>query len=186
MHTWLQQNIPHHGYAQIHPNTFPCAAKVLLTMAYRLMQTMHPIFYSGILPCTPIIKKLFIGNTAQQSDVQASLSGGDAITQFLLGAGYHSETNVFPGHYPAARGSFHFNLYHSPLSKKWEARLSVIYSSVKNRLFRTDLTRHIILPPHLQLYAPGDKWNWQQGGVNFSASVLLNPLAEMEKKLYLH
>lgn len=126
-------------------------------------------------------KKQFIGSTAQSSDINASISGGNAFTRFSIGAGYHRETNVFPGTHPDTRASFRLNLFHTPASKKWDINLVTIYASEKNRLFRTDLTRHIILPPHLQLFTSAGKYNWQQNGINFSTLGFTNPLAEMER-----
>jgi TonB-dependent starch-binding outer membrane protein SusC len=126
--------------------------------------------------------KEFIGGTAQATDLQATISGGNLQTQFQIGAGYHRETNVFPGKHADTRGSFHMNLTHIPQNRKWDIRLSVIYGSDRNRLFRTDLTRYIDIPPHLQLYTSTGQLAWQQGGINFSAMGFINPLAELEKK----
>lgn len=126
--------------------------------------------------------KEFIGGTAQATDIQASLSGGNQQTQFSMSAGYHRETNVYPGPFADTRGSFHLNISHSPINKRWEMKFSTIYSSEKNRLFRTDLTRHIMIPPHVQLYTPEGKISWQQDGVSFSSVGITNPLAELEKK----
>ena len=126
--------------------------------------------------------KEFIGGTAQAADLQASISGGNLQTQFQMGAGYHRETNVFPGEHADTRGTFQLNITHAPQNRKWDVRLSAIYGSDRNRLFRTDLTRYIDIPPHLQLHTSAGKLAWQQGGINFSAMGFLNPLAELEKK----
>ena len=127
-------------------------------------------------------KKLLIGNTANTSDMQASVSGGDANTQFMIGAGYHRETNVFSNQFADARASMQLNLFHTPLNKKWDTRLSVIYSSDNNKLLQTDLTKYLSLPPNLELYAATGKLAWQEGGVNFSSLGFANPLAEFQKK----
>lgn len=70
-------------------------------------------------------KEYFLGGTANSTDVNASLSGGSANTQFLLGAGYHRETYIFPGDFGSNRYSFKLNLQHNSTDKK----LSVIFSS---------------------------------------------------------
>jgi TonB-dependent SusC/RagA subfamily outer membrane receptor len=42
-------------------------------------------------------QKAMIGGTAQWTNIQGNLSGGNANTQFLIGGGYNRQTTVFPG-----------------------------------------------------------------------------------------
>ena len=42
-------------------------------------------------------QKELIGGTAHYTDAQATVSGGNTNTQYLIGSGYHKETTVFPG-----------------------------------------------------------------------------------------
>ncbi len=127
-------------------------------------------------------KEILIGGQARFSHIQGTVSGGNSNTRFSLGGGYHRETTVYSNNFADTRGSFHFNIMHTPSSGKWSVQWSGIYSAGKNRIFRTDLTRYMQLPPHLELYTSSGKLNWQQEGVNFSALGYLNPLADRERK----
>jgi TonB-linked SusC/RagA family outer membrane protein len=127
-------------------------------------------------------KEQLIGGQAQTTDMNTGISGGSATTQFSIGGGYHRETAVFPGPFADTRASFRAAITHIPLNKKWELRFNAIYASEKNRLFRSDLTKYLGLPPHLQLYDSNDKLNWKQDGINFSSLGFLNPMAELERR----
>lgn len=127
-------------------------------------------------------KDLLIGNTAQATHVQASASGGNSNTQFLLGLGYDLRGNVFPGNYKDEKASVQLNLFHTPYNKKWDTRLSVIYASGRNSLPYTDLSKYLSLPPHLKLHTSDGRLAWQQGGVNYSSLGFSNPLAELNRK----
>ncbi|MFX1705053.1 SusC/RagA family TonB-linked outer membrane protein [Chitinophaga sp. CC14] len=90
-----------------------------------------------------------IGGSAKISDFQASLSGGNNNTQFLLGGSYHKETTVFPGNFGDSRGSAYFNLNHLSASKKFKAAITASYSADINDLFYNDLTSMAVyLPPN--------------------------------------
>ncbi|MDO6430838.1 SusC/RagA family TonB-linked outer membrane protein [Flavitalea sp. BT771] len=123
-------------------------------------------------------KKLLTGGTAITTDAQASLSGGNTQTQFLLGSGFHRETTVFPGKFADSRGSVHFNLTHNSLDNKIKVVLTASYSNDKNNLLGQDLTGFIRLPPNAPaLYDSTGKLNWSEGGAGYS-----NPLASLLQK----
>jgi len=123
-------------------------------------------------------KKLLIGGSAATTDAQASLSGGNAQTQFLLGSGFHRETTVFPGDSRDSRGSFHFNLTHNTSDNKFKAVLTASYSTDKINLIGQDLTSSINLSPNAPaLYDSTGKLNWSEGGISYS-----NPLAFLLQK----
>src|SRR5262249_29854486 len=63
-------------------------------------------------------QKKLLGGSAQYSDAQLSLSGGNLNTQFVLSGGYHRETIVFPGHNVDQKASSHFNLNHRSNDQK--------------------------------------------------------------------
>ena len=123
-------------------------------------------------------KKLLIGGTAKITDAEASLSGGNAQTQFLLGAGFHRETTVFPGQLADNRVSIHFNSTHNSLDNRFKMVFTTSYSSDKSNLIGQDLTGYIRLAPNAP--APYDsigKLNWTEGGADYS-----NPLAYLLQK----
>ncbi len=123
-------------------------------------------------------KRMLIGGTAHITDAQASLSGGNAQTQFFLGAGFHRETTVFPGEFADSRGAVHFNFTHSSPDDRFKATLTVGYTTDKINLIGQDLTNFIRLSPNAPaLYDTSGKLNWSEGGAGFS-----NPLAYLLQK----
>ena len=127
-------------------------------------------------------KKLLIGNTAKTTDAQGSLTGGDKLTQFLIGGAYHRETTVFPGDFADARASLHFSLNHSSENKKFTIAFSGGYSNDKNQLPSTDLTQYINLPPNLLLRDQSGNLVFQEAGVSYATvNNIVNPLALLEQ-----
>lgn len=123
-------------------------------------------------------KKLLTGGSALTTDVQASISGGNAQTQFLLGSALHRETTVFPGDLVDKRGSIHFNFTHNSLDNKFKVVLTASYSNDKNNSIGQDITSFIRLSPNAPaLYDSIGKLNWSEGGAAFS-----NPMAYLLQK----
>jgi TonB-linked SusC/RagA family outer membrane protein len=123
-------------------------------------------------------KKLLIGGTAQTTDAQAAISGGNTQTQFLLGSGFHRETTVFPGQLADTRGSAHFNATHNSPDAKLKIALTTSYSSEKNNSIGQDLTSLITLSPNAPaLYDSTGQLNWSEAGAAWS-----NPLADLLQK----
>src|SRR4030095_13302326 len=124
------------------------------------------------------LKNILIGGKAYTSDAQLSLSGGNATTQFLIGAGYHYESAIFSKDLNDQRGSVHLNLHHGSTNQKFHLNLIANYSFDKNQITGTDLTGYIILPPNIpSLFDGGGKLKWEDGGVNFT-----NPLGDLWQK----
>ena len=123
-------------------------------------------------------KKLLIGGSAPTTDAQATISGGNTQTQFLLGSGFHRETAVFPGQLADTRGSVHFNATHNSLDTKLKIVLTTSYSSDKNNSIGQDLTSLITLSPNAPaLYDSTGQLNWSEAGAAWS-----NPLANLLQK----
>jgi TonB-linked SusC/RagA family outer membrane protein len=118
-------------------------------------------------------KKILIGGAAVTNNVQLSLSGGSNRLQYLLGAGYHRETTVFPGDLSNERLSGHVNLHYQNRDTNFNATLSLIITTDKNRSIIKDLTDLVNLAPHTPvLYDSLGKLNWIQGDLEF-----INPMA---------
>ncbi|HEU4633087.1 MAG TPA: TonB-dependent receptor [Flavisolibacter sp.] len=105
-------------------------------------------------------QRKYLGGTATTSDAQATLSGGDMRTRFLLNAGFHHETPVFPGDYKSQRLSTRFNVDHNSLDRKFNANLSFGYSYDNTNLLNQDLSALYTLPPNMPLYNPDGTLNW--------------------------
>ncbi len=92
-------------------------------------------------------QNVLIGETATYTDAQASVSGGNASTQFLLNAGYHRETTVFPGDLFEQKAMFHANINHLSGNQKFRLQFSANYTRDDNQLTGGDLTNTAIRLP---------------------------------------
>lgn len=123
-------------------------------------------------------QKELIGGTAEYNDIQASVSGGNNNTQFLIGAGYHLETTVFPGDFADQRGSVHFNINNRSADKRFHIQLTGNYLYDDNKLPGSDLTlAAVTLAPLVpSLYNTDGSLNWipDQSG---SSTIIPNPLS---------
>ena len=128
-------------------------------------------------------KKLLIGRTAQSTNAQLSVSGGDKKTNFLLSGGFFRQNNVFSKDLYETRGSFHFNLSHRGTNNRFTLQFSGIYSADVNHLITTDLTSYINTIPNLKLYEEDGSLSWREGGVYYSTlGGMINPLSLLERK----
>lgn len=123
-------------------------------------------------------QKTLIGGTAHITDVQTSVSGGSENTQFLIGAGYHRETTVFPGDFSMRKTSVHANLQHSSDNKKFKISFNASFLSSVNDLPQVDLT-----PTALSLPPDAPALYDANGSLNFgTANNFSNPLAYIRQK----
>jgi len=123
-------------------------------------------------------QKALIGRIAQYSNFNATVSGGNSSTQYLIGGTYHRQTAVFPGNYADTKGSLHFNINTVSTNQKFRLQLSGNYLIDNNRLPGTDLTNAAITlaadaPP---LYNPDGSLNWEPNGSGAS-TFTTNPMA---------
>jgi TonB-linked SusC/RagA family outer membrane protein len=111
-------------------------------------------------------QKKYLGQTASVTDAQVSVSGGDQRTRFLLNAGYHRETPVFPGDYKAQRVSTRLHVDHNSADKKFNAGVSVNYAFDNTNLLNQDLSWLYNLPPNLPVYNPDGSLYWNANFTN--------------------
>jgi TonB-linked SusC/RagA family outer membrane protein len=117
---------------------------------------------------------MIIGNTAKLTQVQASISGGNEQTRFLLSSSYRNETTVLPNDLPFRRGAVYLNLDHSSIDKKFNITASLNYSGVKDRSLASDLTSFYNLAPNYPVYDEEGKFYW------FSNEQ--NPIAYLQRR----
>lgn len=129
-------------------------------------------------------QKVLIGGTAAYSNINASLSGGSANIQYLLGATYHKETTVFPvsDDYADQKASVHFSLNNISANQNLRMQFSGNYMFDNNQLPGRDLTAPAIqmepdVPP---LYKADGSLNWAP--TSSGTSTLINPLADVFAK----
>lgn len=119
------------------------------------------------------LQQLLINGTANVTDVQSSVSGGNLQTQFLIGGGYHRETTTLAGPLGDNRGSLHLSLSHSSEDKRFNVRFTALYSSDLNKLVPTNPASSISLPPDIPtFYDSVGNLVWSKGGATFA-----NPMA---------
>ncbi len=122
-------------------------------------------------------QKVLIGGTAKTTNLQASLSGGNALIQYSFNTGYERQGTVFPGNLYAEKISTRLSLVHTSADKKFKAMISTLYSINRSKLLTTDYTQSaLILAPNAPaLHNPDGSLNWENG-------TWQNPLSELELK----
>lgn len=97
--------------------------------------------------------------TSHFTDAEASVSGGNVNTQFLIGGGYHKETPIIPGNFFDQRGSVHTNITHRSTDDRFNVSFSAYYSSDDSQLSlgMGNLTTPPDAPP---IYNENGTLNW--------------------------
>lgn len=125
-------------------------------------------------------QKHMVGGTADITDADIALSGGDTTTQFFGNSSYHRETSVFPSKESDVlykRGTLNFTVSHKSLNKRFSYDLNGKYSSDRNLLFNTDQFK-ILTPPNIpEVHKPDSTLNWGPDSAYFD-----NPLADFLRK----
>ncbi|MDR6845601.1 SusC/RagA family TonB-linked outer membrane protein [Flavobacterium granuli] len=119
-------------------------------------------------------QKELLGGTSVITNMQASVSGGSDLTQYLISGTYHTETTVLPGDFEYDKAAVHFSMNHSSEDKKFKLTFSTGYTSQDNVQPETDISRTArnLAPNAPPLYAP-------DGSLNFENSTFRNPLAAL-------
>lgn len=115
-----------------------------------------------------------IGNTANLTEGQISISGGSEQTNFLLSGTYRRETTILPTNTDYNRGAFNFNLNHKSLDSKFSISSSVKIVTDKNNSLPTDLTQYYKLSPNMPIYNADGTFYWVGNDQN--------PIAYFERK----
>jgi TonB-linked SusC/RagA family outer membrane protein len=121
-------------------------------------------------------QKVLIGGTAKYTNINASLSGGTANMQYLVGGTFNRQTTVFPGEFDDRKGSVHFNLNTTSLNQKLKLQLGGNYMIDDNHLSNVDLTSQALFTePHAPaLYNVDGTLNWAPNATG--TSTWTNPL----------
>ncbi|MHB1146955.1 MAG: SusC/RagA family TonB-linked outer membrane protein [Lutibacter sp.] len=122
-------------------------------------------------------QKELMGGTANMTNIQSSLSGGSAQTQFLLSGNYYKESTVFIEDFGYKKGNVHLNVNHESGNKKFKTNISVGYTSQNNNQPRMDMMREAvnIAPNAPELYNADGTLNWENNTFN-------NPLRNLQGK----
>ncbi|WP_205513199.1 SusC/RagA family TonB-linked outer membrane protein [Longitalea arenae] len=90
-------------------------------------------------------QKELIGGTAHYTNINASISAGTSIVQYLIGATFNRRTTVFPGDFDDKMGGLNFNINAASKNQKLQVQLSGSYMYDQNHLPGTDLTQNAVL-----------------------------------------
>lgn len=117
-------------------------------------------------------QKELLGGTAEITDLQMSVTGGSAQTQYLLSGTKRKETTVLPGDFEYDRTAVHFNMNHNSDHNKFKVLFSGGYSLQDNKQSSTDLSRTArnLAPNAPALYDAEGNLNWEN-------DTFQNPLA---------
>jgi TonB-linked SusC/RagA family outer membrane protein len=110
-------------------------------------------------------QKTLLGSASKITNAQLSFSGGNANTQFQLGAGFYSEGSVFGGGFNDKKVSTHVSISHQSDNKKFSFVFQNSLVIDNNRLPLTDLTTQALsLSPNAPaLYNEDGSINWENG-----------------------
>lgn len=122
-------------------------------------------------------QKELLGGTVNYTDATASVSGGNANTQFLVSGTFHDETTVFPGDFGYRRNVLRSNLNHTSEDQRFKISLSSAYTTQGNDQPATDISRIALqLAPNAPaLYSADGSLNWEN-------STWENPLGSLAGK----
>ena len=123
-------------------------------------------------------QKELIGGTATYTNLQSSLSGGSAQTQFSVRGNYSRETTVFPGKLEYVKGGGLLNINHESDNKRFSFTFSAGYTLQSNALPAVDLTKTAttLAPNAPGLYDKLGNLNWENNTFN-------NPVAGLGQKI---
>jgi TonB-linked SusC/RagA family outer membrane protein len=120
-------------------------------------------------------QKELIGGTSYIQNVQTSVSGGSANTQFILSGTYRDESTLTAddGHY--GKAAMHSSITHKTADDNFHLNFSADYASDKNTLPGMDLSRlaYTLAPNAPALYDNAGNLNWENGTFE-------NPLGYLE------
>ncbi|MNQ75025.1 TonB-dependent Receptor Plug Domain protein [compost metagenome] len=116
-------------------------------------------------------QKEYMDGTAQYTNLNATLQGGDVRTRMLLSTGYNRQTTVAQGDQYNQRASVRLNVDHNSLDKRFGATATVTYSYSESDMARTDFAQYWNLAPNRPLYNANGGLNWSSM-VNPEASLL--------------
>lgn len=122
-------------------------------------------------------QKELIGGTAGYTNINASMSGGSANVQYLVGTTFNKTSTVYPGDFASKTGNIHFNINASSPNQRFKISLTGSYAINNNGVPGKDLTKEaLFLPPNApSLYNNDGTLNWALNAAG--NSTFDNPLA---------
>jgi TonB-linked SusC/RagA family outer membrane protein len=121
-------------------------------------------------------QKELIGGTARYTNINAGVSGGTELVQYLIGANYNRQTTVFPGNFANNAAGLHFSMKGNSPNQRLRIQLSSSYLFNQNTLPDVDNTRNAVLlePNAPNLLNADGSLNWELNASG--SSTWTNPL----------
>ncbi|QNL47899.1 SusC/RagA family TonB-linked outer membrane protein [Olivibacter sp. SDN3] len=115
-----------------------------------------------------------LGNSAQLTNAQVSLSGGSTYTNFIAGANFRNESNVLPGDNKYIRSGINLRLTHASKDGKFNFNVSTLVNNDDNRSANPSgsIWSNILLPPHFPVFEESGAYNWY----------ISNPIAQLHAR----
>lgn len=122
-------------------------------------------------------QKELTGGTAEYTNLNATVTGGNSSTQFLMSGNFAKQTTVFPGDFRYKKDNIHLTANHESENKKFRISFSGGYTVQDNNQPYLDLTRdsRLLAPNAPALYDANGNLNWQNNTFN-------NPLRHLNGK----
>jgi TonB-linked SusC/RagA family outer membrane protein len=139
-----------------------------------LIPSSDPNNYSAYAPDLTIFdqnkytnwEKIIAGNTTNNTDLHASVSGGTANNTFLVATGYTRSDYNYPGDFADQRYTLHSALHSTSADKRFTIDLVTDYGYDQNNSAGFGGSQDVVLPPNLpDLIDPAGNLIWNYKGV---------------------
>ena len=124
-----------------------------------------------------------MGNTSWTTNVNASVSGGNELSNYVVSGGFTTEGYNFPGNFKNDRMTLHSNFQFNSLNKKLKVDIGTdIGYNNNNSTLASSVGRNIITPPNYPdlLDAQGNLlWNYK--GYSLSTFQIFGPLKQLSE-----
>ncbi len=123
------------------------------------------------------IQDMMYRQYAPALNINATLGGGDANTQYSVYAGYRNEQTLFSNSMGLTRANAGIRLHHNTTDRKFSIDASAGYSHTRNNI-TADAIGHSTLPPNVPaLFDSAGNLKWEGNGIAFT-----NPFTYRHRK----
>lgn len=123
-------------------------------------------------------KRYFLGNTANNTNINTTISGGSASTRFMIASNYSNETFIYPGNFNSSRIGFQGNVNHKSADDRFSVNVSSFFTSNNNNVPGSPdiIDAHKRMPNYPNPINQNGDLVWEFNGLPFNA-ILNNPVA---------
>lgn len=112
-------------------------------------------------------QKVIYGQTAKNTDLHLTVSGGSNSTTFLLSGGYSVNDFNIPGHFSNKRGTFHSAVSHTSGNRRFSISFGTDFAYNQTNSANFNALNYVLLPPNLpDLLDSKGNLLWDYKGVN--------------------